>query len=236
MEKILYPSSKRGNANHGWLNAYHTFSFGNFYDPRKVNFGALRVLNDDTVAAGMGFSKHRHDNMEIVTIPLSGALKHADSEGNSEIIYHGDVQHMSAGTGIYHSEMNANPDQEVKLFQIWIFPKYKNIKPAYHQKSFNIEDRQNKFQLIVSPAEADNVVLINQDAAFYLGDFEENYEISFQKKFPENYIFLMVIEGKIEIEGEILGKRDAIGLIDIDNINIKSLDSNTQLLLIEIPK
>lgn len=236
MQKILYPSSKRGNANHGWLNAYHTFSFGNYYDPQKVNFGALRVLNDDTVAAGMGFSKHQHDNMEIVTIPLSGALKHADSEGNSEIIYRGDVQHMSAGTGIYHSEMNANSNQEVKLFQIWIFPKYKNIQPSYHQKSYKKEDRQNKFQLVVSPEEADNVVLINQDAAFYLGDFEENFEISFQKKFPENYIFLMVIEGKIEIEGETLGKRDAIGLIDVDNINVKSIETNTQLLLIEIPK
>lgn len=236
MQRILYPSSKRGHANHGWLNAYHTFSFGNYYDPLKVNFGALRVLNDDTVAAGMGFGKHPHDNMEIVTIPLSGALKHADSEGNSEIIYHGDVQHMSAGTGIYHSEMNANSDQEVKLFQIWIFPKYKNIKPAYHQKSFKIEDRQNKFQLIVSPNEADNVVIINQDSAFYLGNFDNNVEVIFQKKFPDNYIFLMVIEGNIEVEDETLGKRDAIGLIEMDNIKIKSLEINTQLLLIEIPK
>ncbi len=236
MPKILFPSSERGHANHGWLNANHTFSFGNYYDPKKVNFGALRVLNDDTVAARMGFSKHRHDNMEIVTIPLAGALKHADSEGNSEIIYNGDVQHMSAGTGIYHSEMNANSDQEVKLFQIWIFPKHKNIPPAYNQKSFKIEDRQNKFQLIVSPNVVDNVVMINQDAAFYLGNFDENFEVSFQKKFLNNYLFLMVIEGKIEVTNETLGRRDAIGLIEIDNFKIKFLLPNTQLLVIEVPK
>lgn len=236
MEKILFPASERGSANHGWLKANHTFSFGGYYDPKKVNFGALRVLNDDTVSGGMGFSKHRHDNMEIVTIPLSGALKHSDSEGNSEVIYSGDVQHMSAGTGIFHAEMNANSHEEVKLFQIWIFPKYENIAPAYHQKSFKKEDRINKFQLVVSPDEADNVVIIRQDAAFYLGDFEENFEINFSKKFPENKIFLMVIEGKIETEGETLGRRDAIGLSNINELKIKSLEANTQLLLMEVPE
>jgi quercetin 2,3-dioxygenase len=188
MEKILFPANERGSANHGWLKANHTFSFGSYYDPQKMNFGAMRVLNDDTVAPGMGFSKHPHDNMEIVTIPLEGDLKHADSEGNTEIIRAGDVQHMSAGTGIYHSETNANRDLEVKLFQIWFFPKYKNIQPEYHQKSFDISDRKNKFQLVVSPDEADDVVLIRQDVAIYLGNFDENEQVNFQKKFPENGI------------------------------------------------
>lgn len=236
MKKILFPASERGSANHGWLKANHTFSFGSYYDPQKVHFGALRVLNDDTVAPAMGFSKHPHDNMEIVTIPLSGALKHADSEGNSEIIYAGDVQHMSAGTGIYHSEINASRDEEVKLFQIWLFPKFKNIAPAYHQKTFDIADRKNKFQLVVSPDEADNVVLIRQDAAFYLGNFDQNFETTFTKKFPENRIFLMVIEGKIEVADEILGRRDAIGLWELNELKIKSVEENTQLLLMEVPE
>ena len=235
MQKILFPAKERGHANHGWLKANHTFSFGGYYDPKKVNFGALRVLNDDTVAPAMGFSKHPHDNMEIVTVPLSGALKHADSEGNSAIIYAGDVQHMSAGTGIYHSEVNASHSEEVKLFQIWLFPKYKNIPPAYHQKTFDVAGRNNKFQLIVSPDENDEVVLIQQDAAFYLGNFDENTESNFNKKFSENHIFLMVIEGKIEVAGETLNHRDAIGLKEINDLNIKSLAKNTQLLLIEVP-
>lgn len=235
MKKTIYKANERGYANHGWLKANHTFSFANYYEPKKVNFGALRVLNDDTVAPGMGFSKHPHDNMEIVTIPLSGALKHEDSAGNSEIIYHGDVQHMTAGTGIYHSEKNASHSEEVKLFQIWIFPKERNIAPAYHQKSFAVANRQNKFQIVVSPDPADDAVYIHQDAMFYLGDFDENKEISFQKRFEKNGIFLMVIEGEVEVAEEKLNRRDAIGLEQVNDLKILSLAPNTQLLLMEIP-
>jgi quercetin 2,3-dioxygenase len=235
MQKILFPASERGFADHGWLKANHYLSFGNYYNPQKVNFGAMRVLNDDNIAGGMGFGRHPHDNMEIVTIPLSGALKHADSEGNSEVIYAGDIQHMSAGTGIYHSEINANKHEPVTLFQVWIFPKYKNIAPAYHQKTFNKADRENKFQLVVSPIEADNVVIIRQDAAFYLGNFTAKQTIVFEKKFPANNLFVLVIEGEIEVDKIHLSRRDAIGLSDFEKLNIKILDKYTELLLIEVP-
>jgi quercetin 2,3-dioxygenase len=235
METTIYRASERGFANHGWLKANHTFSFANYYNPKKMGFGAMRVLNDDTVAPAMGFGKHPHDNMEIVTIPLSGALKHEDSEGNSAIIYHGDVQHMSAGTGIYHSEKNASHSEEVKLFQIWIFPKERNIAPVYHQKSFEKADRQNKFQVVVSPFPEDEAVYIHQDALFYLGDLDENKEISFKKKFQQNGIYLMVIEGEIEVLNQKLEWRDAIGIEEVNEINIVAKSPNTQLLLIEVP-
>ncbi len=235
MSITIFKAADRGSANHGWLKANHTFSFGSYYDAQKVNFGALRVLNDDTVAPAMGFSKHPHDNMEIVTIPLSGALKHEDSAGNSEIIYQGDVQHMSAGTGIYHSEKNANHDIEVKLFQIWIFPKIRDIKPVYNQKTFHMADRTNKLQVVVSPFAQDNAVNINQDALIYLGNFDANQAISFKKRLNENGLFLMVIEGEIEVLENNLKKRDAIGLENIDDIKIKTIQENTQLMLIEVP-
>ncbi len=235
MRKTIFKAADRGSANHGWLKANHTFSFAGYNDPKKVHFGALRVLNDDTVAPAMGFSRHPHDNMEIVTIPLSGALKHEDSAGNSEVIYHGDVQHMSAGTGIYHSEKNANTDAEVKLFQIWIFPKIRNIEPAYHQKTFQVADRNNKFQVVVSPFLEDNAVEINQDALIYLGNFDKNISLDFSKRIAGNGIFLMVIEGEIEVSDEKLGKRDAIGIENLDEIQINSLADNTQLMIIEVP-
>jgi quercetin 2,3-dioxygenase len=235
MKKILFPANQRGFADHGWLKANHSFSFANYYDPKKVNFGAIRVLNDDIIAGGMGFGRHPHDNMEIVTIPLSGALKHEDSEGNSAVIYAGDVQHMSAGTGIYHSEKNASETEEVRLFQIWLFPKLNNIKPVYHQQTYNVADRLNKFQVVVSPDAADNAVTINQEALFYLGNFEENQEINFTKRFPNNGIYLMVIEGEIEVFDEKLGRRDAIGLSEINTLQIKTTLANTQLLLLEVP-
>ena len=187
------------------------------------------------MAPAMGFSRHPHDNMEIVTIPLSGALKHEDSAGNSEVIYHGDVQHMSAGSGIYHSEKNANSNAEVKLFQIWIFPKKRDIEPVYHQKTFQVADRNNKFQTVVSPFLEDNAVEINQDALIYLGNFDKNITTNFSKRIAGNGIFLMIIEGAIDVLGETLEKRDAIGIENLDEIQLNSLADNTELMIIEVP-
>ncbi len=236
MKKELFKAKDRGYANHGWLKSHHTFSFANFYDPKREHFGALRVVNDDTVAGGMGFSKHRHDNMEIISIPLAGALQHEDSEGNKTVIKQGEVQIMSAGTGIFHSEKNNSHSEEVQFFQIWVFPKLANILPRYDQKLFDMAGRTNKFQIVVSPDFADGGVIINQDAVFYLGYFEENITTVFKKKFENNLIFIMVIEGEVEIENERLLKRDAIGLSDFTEIEIKSVINNTTLLVIEVPK
>lgn len=236
MKKILFPANDRGFANHGWLKSYHTFSFANYHNPNKMNYGALRVVNDDNVAASMGFGRHQHANMEIVSIPLSGSLQHEDSEGNKAVINHGDVQIMSAGTGIFHAEKNNSNAEEVKFFQIWVFPKFENIKPNYDQKTFLAADRHNKFQIVVSPDSADGGVHINQDAVFYLANFDKDSMVSFKKKFDKNSIFLMVIEGEIEAAGEKLNRRDAIGLSDFDEIDIKSLTENTQLLVIEVPE
>jgi quercetin 2,3-dioxygenase len=236
MKMTLFLASERGFANHGWLKSFHTFSFANYHNAEKMHFGALRVLNDDIVSGGMGFGKHRHDNMEIVSIPLSGALQHEDSEGNKTIINHGDVQIMSAGTGIFHSEKNNSHEKEVKFLQIWVFPKAENIKPNYDQKTFLAADRHNKFQIIVSPDATHGGVHINQDAVFYLANFDENFKATFIKKFANNNLFLMVLEGEITIADKKLSNRDAIGISDFDEITFESLAQNSQLLLIEIPQ
>ncbi|MBW7951904.1 MAG: pirin family protein, partial [Chitinophagaceae bacterium] len=174
MTTILHKANTRGNANHGWLNSYHTFSFANYYNSERTNFGLLRVLNDDTVSAGMGFGKHPHDNMEIVSIPLEGDLHHNDSTGRDKIIKQGDVQIMSAGSGIMHSEMNANKNKEVKFLQIWVYPEKRNIEPRYEQKTFSAEDRKNKLQTVVAPNDS-NALWINQQAWFTLGNFDTNF-------------------------------------------------------------
>jgi quercetin 2,3-dioxygenase len=236
MKKTMFPAGERGYANHGWLKSHHTFSFANYHNPNRMSFGALRVLNDDNVAPGMGFSKHRHDNMEIVSIPLSGSLLHEDSEGNKAVINHGDIQIMSAGSGIFHSEKNNSSKEEVKFFQIWVFTKFENIKPNYDQKTFLVENRQNKLQVVVSPDSADGGVHINQDTVFYLGNFDEGRNFTFKKKFSENRIFLMVLEGGVEIEGENLSRRDAIGFTETDSVEFKSTVTGTQLLVIEVPE
>src|SRR6185436_10214012 len=176
MKTLLHRSSERGHANHNWLDAHHSFSFASWYDPNKVHFGMLRVLNDDIVAAGMGFGKHPHDNMEIVTIPLQGALKHSDSMGNEGVIQKGEVQIMSAGTGIFHSEMNASETESTNIIQTWVFPKEKNIKPRYDQRKFVKENRLNKLCLVVSPDEKDEVLWINQDCWYSLGAFEKEMD------------------------------------------------------------
>jgi redox-sensitive bicupin YhaK (pirin superfamily) len=232
MKTIIHKSTERGHANHGWLNSHHSFSFAHFYDPEKINFGALRVLNDDIVQGGMGFGAHPHDNMEIISIPLSGDLEHKDSMGNSGVIRQNDVQIMSAGTGIQHSEYNKNKDKLVNFLQIWVFPKVKNIKPHYDQKAFRHEDRVNKLQEIVSPG--GEGVLINQDAWFYLVDLEKGKEVSHNIHDKSNGVYVFVIDGDITVNGQTLNKKDGLGVTETERLSVKA-DSNSQVLLMEVP-
>ena len=231
---VLHKADSRGHADHGWLNAYHSFSFASWYNPDRVQFGMLRVLNDDTVAAGMGFGTHPHDNMEIITIPLEGDLAHKDSMGNAATIKTGDVQVMSAGTGIQHSEFNPNHDQHTKLFQIWVFPKYRNVTPRYQQITLDATEQKNNFAQILSPTAEDAGVWIYQDAWFYLADFDADFSKKLALKKEGNGFYIMNIEGEIEVNGERLEKRDALGLWDTNEIEIKAT-TNAKFLVMEIP-
>ena len=233
MKTILHKANTRGHASFGWLNSYHTFSFGHYYNPERIHFGALRVLNDDTVKGGMGFSKHPHDNMEIVSIPLSGDLHHKDTTGRDEIIRQHDVQIMSAGSGIAHSETNANHDKEVKFLQIWVFPKEKNIEHRYQQKSFKPEDRLNQVLTVVAPDD-EQAVWINQDAWFSLANLEAGVEKTYQIKRKENGVYAFVIGGQVTINGEQLDAIDGLGIWETDTINITA-SSNAEILLIDVP-
>nr|WP_314864570.1 pirin family protein [uncultured Flavobacterium sp.] len=231
---VLHKASSRGHADHGWLNAYHSFSFASWYNPERIQFGMLRVLNDDTVAAGMGFGTHPHDNMEIITIPLEGDLAHKDSIGNSSTIKTGDVQVMSAGTGIQHSEFNPNHNQHTKLFQIWLFPKYRNVEPRYQQITLDVAKQKNNFAQILSPNPDDEGVWIHQDAWFYLSDFDKDLSKKLSLKKEGNGFYIMNIEGEIEVNGEKLEKRDAIGIWESNEIEIKA-NTNARFLVMEIP-
>lgn len=233
MKTTFYKADTRGHANHGWLDSWHTFSFAHYYDPNRSHFGALRVLNDDYIAPGMGFGTHPHDNFEIVTIPLEGAVEHRDSMGNHGIIKHGDVQIMSAGSGIAHSEFNASKDEALKLFQIWVFPKERNITPRYDQKTYPLEGRKNSWQVVVSPNH-EGAVWINQDAYFNLGHFDANSNIDYKMNTKGNGVFLMVVNGEAEVDGQQLNSRDAMGVWDVDSVSIKT-NAETELLAIEIP-
>ncbi len=234
MKKVIHPSHERGYANHGWLNAHHSFSFASWYHPDKIHFGALRVLNDDEIAAGMGFGTHPHDNMEIVTIPLSGAIAHKDSMGHSGIIKAGDVQIMSAGTGVHHSEFNASKTEVLNLFQIWVFPKVRNIVPRYEQKSFSPVGNENAFTTLVSPTKEGESLWINQDASFSMGTFDENTTVEYRIKHPGNGAFILVVEGAVSIENEILSQRDAIGVWETESVEIK-INKKAKILVVEVP-
>ena len=234
MKTIVHKANERGHANHGWLNAYHSFSFANWYNPEKVQFGMLRVLNDDTIAAGMGFGTHPHDNMEIITIPLEGDLAHKDSMGNGTTIKSGDIQVMSAGTGIQHSEFNPNHDQHTKLFQIWLFPKYRNVEPRYQQITLDQSLQKNDFAQILSPNADDEGVWIHQDAWFYLSDFDKDFSKKLSLKKEGNGFYIMNIEGEIEVNGEKLERRDAIGIWATNEIEIKA-NTAAKFLVMEIP-
>jgi quercetin 2,3-dioxygenase len=226
MNMTLYKAAGRGTADYGWLKPNYYFSFAQYYDPKKIHFGALRVLNDDFIDGGGGFPTHPHDNMEIVTIPFTGALQHKDSTGGQGVIKAGDIQIMSAGTGVQHSEANASTIESVTLFQIWVFPKNRNITPRYDQKTFDIEERKNKWQTVVSPIEADQALWINQDAVFSLTNLKAGSTI--------NYTNRLLINGNAEVGGQILNKRDAIGIEGTDQFAITA-SSDAELLAIEIP-
>jgi len=234
METILHKAETRGHANHGWLDTWHSFSFASYYDPKRMNFGALRVLNDDTVAPGMGFGKHPHDNMEIISLPLSGDLEHEDSMGNKAIIREGDIQMMSAGTGVFHSERNKNRNKEVKFLQIWIFPKIKNVEPRYDQISLKELEVLNEFYQILSPNENDAGIWIHQDAWFSMGHFTNRWEGDYKLHKSGNGIYLFVIEGTANVADQKLNKRDGIGIWETKAISIQS-EAGSKILLMEVP-
>ncbi|MEZ4722408.1 MAG: pirin family protein [Flavobacteriales bacterium] len=231
---VLHRADSRGHANHGWLDSNHTFSFANYHNPDRMHFGVLRVLNDDHVEAGMGFGTHPHNNMEIISIPMEGDLEHKDSMGNSGVIKQGDVQVMSAGTGIQHSEFNKNGDRPVKFLQIWLFPNKKNVTPRYDQMTFKLDDRRNKLQQILSPTPEDEGVWIHQDAWFHLGHLDKGFKTDYQLKKAGNGIYAFVIDGSVNINGQQLGKRDGLGVWSVNEIHIESTD-NAELLLMEVP-
>ncbi len=231
---VLHKADTRGHADHGWLNAYHSFSFASWYNPERVQFGALRVLNDDTIAAGMGFGTHPHDNMEIITIPLEGDLAHKDSMGNTETIKTGDIQVMSAGTGVKHSEFNPNADQRTKLLQIWVYPNKQNVEPRYQQITLNPEDRENKLQQILSPNAEDAGVWIHQDAWFNLGKFEKGLTATYNVKKEGNGVYAFILSGTVSIDDHELETRDGFGIWDVNSFEIKAI-TNAEFLLMEIP-
>ena len=235
MENVVFhPAESRGKANHGWLQSYHTFSFANYYHPERMNFGVLRVLNDDTVAEGMGFGTHPHDNMEIISIPLEGDLEHRDSMGNVTVIRKGDIQVMSAGTGIMHSEFNKNQDKAVKFLQIWIIPNQRNVQPRYDQISLNENDRKNRLQQVLSPHPGDEGVWIHQDAWFHLASLDEGHEEDYHLKKEGNGIYIFNLEGTLRVNGQLMERRDGMGIWDVSQIKI-SAERKADFLVMEVP-
>lgn len=234
-KQVLHRADTRGKADHGWLKSRHTFSFAQYYNPERMHFGALRVLNDDVVAGSMGFGTHPHDNMEIVSIPLSGDLVHKDSAGNEAIIREGDVQIMSAGTGIRHSEKNYNRDKTVKFLQIWVFPKAQNIAPRYAQQQYPIEARRNTLKTVVSPTD-EGALWINQDAYFTLGRLDKDVQKDYTLRHPDTHgVYAFVIKGRFDVAGQVLAARDGLGLWELTQVAIQALDADSELLLIEVP-
>jgi redox-sensitive bicupin YhaK (pirin superfamily) len=234
MKTVLHKADTRGHVNHGWLNSYHSFSFASYHNPERMHFGVLRVLNDDTVAPGQGFATHPHENMEIISIPLEGDLEHKDSMGNRTVIKKGDVQVMSAGSGVYHSEYNKNHDQAVKFLQIWVFPKKKGVSPRYDQISLNKIRKENELYQVLSPEEGDQGVWIHQEAWFHLGEFTREISTSYPLKKDDNGLYAFVLEGEVEIDGQLLEPRDGLGIWDTRNIELKA-HSGSRILLMEVP-
>lgn len=230
---IIHKADSRGYADHGWLKSHHTFSFAGYFNPERVNFGALRVLNDDFVAAGMGFGEHPHENMEIVSIPLEGILSHRDSTGSSGVIEKGEIQFMSAGTGVTHSEMNGSNSEDVKFLQIWIIPNKKNITPRYGQMSYEVN--RNELKTLIQPTPAEGTLRLQQNAWFKMAKFDAGTDTSVKIENPEtNGIYIFVLSGSIEIDGETLNSRDAIGVWETNEANVQ-IKENSEFLVIEVP-
>ncbi len=234
MNTILHKADSRGKAFHGWLESYHTFSFANYYNPERMHFGALRVINDDVIAPSMGFGTHPHRDMEIISVPISGSLRHKDTLGNEYAIKKGEIQTMSAGHGIYHSEYNNSDKEEANFLQIWVLPKKLGIDPSYSQKEFKEAERKNKFQLVVSPDGRDNSASINQDAFFSLSNVEKGTQIEYKKYLDKNGVYLFVIDGSLKVGDTLLEKRDGIGIEAVDSITLEALE-DVELLLMEVP-
>ncbi|MAZ28803.1 MAG: hypothetical protein CL868_17215 [Cytophagaceae bacterium] len=234
MKTILHKAESRGEANFGWLHSRHSFSFGNYYDSQRMNFGALRVINDDRVKGGEGFGTHPHRDMEIISIPLTGTLEHKDSMGNSGVIKQGDIQVMSAGTGIHHSEYNHNKDEEVKFLQIWVTPNRKGVTPRYDQVTLKVDDRKNALQQVLSPKSNDDGVWIHQDAWFYMSNLDAGKSLDYELKTETNGVYIFVITGQIEIEGQEINTRDGYGISGTKTFSLTAKE-NSELLLMEVP-
>jgi redox-sensitive bicupin YhaK (pirin superfamily) len=234
MKSIIHKAESRGHANHGWLDTHHSFSFANYYNPERMHFGVLRVLNDDSVAAGRGFGTHPHDNMEIISIPLEGDLEHKDSMGNTAVIKEGDVQVMSAGTGVFHSEYNRNKNKDVKFLQIWVFPNTKDVQPRYDQISLNELKKPNEFYQILSPNADDQGVWIHQNAWFHMADLDAGVNTSYQLKGEGTGVYAFVLDGQLEMAGEKLSKRDGMGVWETNELRVQA-ETKSRLLLMEVP-
>ncbi len=232
MKTVLHKANSRGHANHGWLDSHHSFSFANYYNPERMHFGVLRVLNDDVVAPGRGFGTHPHDNMEIISIPLEGDLEHKDSMNNTAVIRQGDIQVMSAGTGVFHSEYNKNNDSEVRFLQIWLFPNKRDVEPRYDQ--IKIEEKRNKLTQVLSPDPNDDGVWIHQNAWFHLGNYDAGTSETYRVKSPGNGVYVFVLEGDVSVSGQDLNKRDGYGIWDTDAIEIKA-GSDARILVMDVP-
>lgn len=234
MKTVIHRSESRGHSNYGWLDTKNTFSFSDYYNPERIHFGALRVLNDDIIAGGNGFDTHPHDNMEIISVPVYGAMEHRDSMGNTHVISENEIQNMSAGSGITHSEYNHDPENELNFLQIWIFPRLKNIEPLYEQKIFSHDERENKFQLIVSPDKNSGALWINQDAWLSLANPDQDNELTYKIHKAGNGVYVFVIAGEIVVDSAVLKNRDGIGIWDCGQFEIKAIQ-DSKLLLIEVP-
>lgn len=234
MTTIFHSANSRGHANHGWLDTYHSFSFAGYFNPDKMNFGVLRVLNDDKVSGGMGFGQHPHKDMEIITIPLKGALKHGDNMGNSGIIRKGQVQVMSAGTGVVHSEMNADPNEDVEFLQIWILPNKQSVEPRYEELNLSEKIKNNTLTPIFSPKEKDNNLWIHQEAWMFWGQADGEQKINYKLNKKENGVYIFLLEGEIKISEKTLSKRDAIGIWDTENVTIET-EKKSEFIVIEVP-
>lgn len=234
MKTIVHRAEDRGSANHGWLEAKHSFSFAQWYNPEKIHFGALRVLNDDTIAPGMGFGTHPHDNMEIITIPLEGGIRHRDSMGHEEVIEAGEVQVMSAGSGITHSEFNASKSEYLRLFQIWIIPNQTNVTPRYDQRHIDVSQMNNAFLTLVGPEQNDNALWVHQNAWIHMAELDANNSIEYTLKDPNNGLYTMIVNGLVEVGENVLKNRDAIGITDTEKVTFFAKEKS-KLLVLEVP-